>query len=81
MKQACRRRCQTDSNWSQFATECRNLCRTKLAPLAESGGAIELEIVSAVECALLVEMVADGGMNGDKFLESSHEVIKIIYLQ
>ena len=36
--------CQTDSNQSQFPPDYRNLCRTELAPLGESGGAVELEI-------------------------------------
>ena len=51
--------CQTDSNESQFAAKCLNLCRTKLAPLGQSGGSVELEIVTWVKVALLVEMVAD----------------------
>ena len=33
---------------------------------------VELEIVSVVERALLVEMVADGGMNGGELLQTSH---------
>jgi hypothetical protein len=60
--------CQTDENWSQFAAECRTLWRTNLAPLGESRGSVGLEIVSAIERALLVEMVVDGGMNGGEFL-------------
>jgi hypothetical protein len=43
-----------------------------LAPLGESGGTVQLEIISAVARALLVEMDADGGMNGDEFLQTSH---------
>ena len=34
----------------------------------KSGGAVDLVFVSAVERALLVEMVADGRMNGSEFL-------------
>ena len=49
-----------------------NLSGTNLAPLGESGGAVGLEIVSAVEGAFLVEMIADGGMNGGEFLQTSH---------
>ena len=64
--------CQTNSNQSQHAAKCQNLCRTKLAPLGESGGSVVLEIVSAAARALLVEMVADEGMDGDEFLQSSH---------
>jgi len=61
-------RCQTDSNKSQFAAKYRNLCRTNLAPLSKSGGTVEFEILSAVEGAFLIEMVADRGMNGGEFL-------------
>ena len=60
--------CQTNSNQSQFTPKYRNLCRTKQAPLGEGGGAVELEIVSAVEGTFLIEMIADGGMNGGEFL-------------
>ena len=60
--------CQTDENQSQFASECRTLWRTNLAPLGESSGSVGLESVSAIKCALLVEMVVDGGMNGGEFL-------------
>jgi len=63
-----KRRCQTVSNRSQFAAKYRNLCRTELAPLGESSGTVKLEIVSAVEGTFLIEMIADGGMNGGEFL-------------
>jgi hypothetical protein len=43
-----------------------------LAPLGKSSGSVELEIVSAVERALLIEMVADGCENGSEFLQTSH---------
>ena len=43
-----------------------------MTPLGQSDGAVELEIVSVVERALLVEMVADGGMNGGELLQTSH---------
>ena len=36
----------------------RTSCRRKCAPLGEGGGAIELEILAAVEVAFLVEVVA-----------------------
>ena len=61
-------KCEPVSEWPVTVA----LCRTELAPLGESGGTVELEIVSAVERALLVEMVADGGMNGGEFLQTSH---------
>ncbi len=35
----------------------RTSCRRKFAPLGEGGGAIELEILAAVEVAFLVEVV------------------------
>ncbi len=38
--------CQTNSNQSQFAPECVNLCGTKLTPLRECGGSVELEVVA-----------------------------------
>jgi hypothetical protein len=36
--------CQTNSSQSQFAAIDTNLCVTNLAPLSESGGAVEFEI-------------------------------------
>ena len=51
--------CQTNSNQSQFAAKGLNLPGTKLAPLGESGGSVEFEIVTAVEGAFLVEMIVD----------------------
>jgi hypothetical protein len=41
-----------------------------LAPLSESGATVKLEIASAVERALLIEMDVDGGMNCDEFLQT-----------
>ena len=38
--------CQTNSNQSQFAGKHANLCGTKKAPLSESGGAVQLEVLS-----------------------------------
>lgn len=38
--------CQTNSNQSQFAAVCVNLCGTKLAPLGKCGGSVELEVVA-----------------------------------
>ena len=66
--------CQTDSNQSQYGPKCRNLFPTNLTPLGESGVTVKLEIVSAVERALLIEMVSDGGMNDDEFLQTLHVV-------
>ena len=36
------------------------LCGTKLAPLGEGGGTVQLEIFAAVEMALLIEMIVYG---------------------
>ena len=49
--------CQTDSNQSQFAAKCVNLCGTKLPPLSESSGAVQLEVFSGVEVTFLIEMI------------------------
>jgi hypothetical protein len=43
-----------------------------LAPLSEGGGTVKLEIVSAAERAHLIELVVDGGVSGDEFLQTSH---------
>ncbi len=60
--------CQTNSNQSQFAAETANLSGTKLTPLAKSGGAGQLEGVSAGERSFLVEVVVNGGVDGGEFL-------------
>ncbi|RLK07256.1 hypothetical protein CLV75_2369 [Ruegeria conchae] len=39
--------CQTNSNKSQLGQYSCHLCRTKFAPLSESGGACQLEGISA----------------------------------
>ena len=46
-------------------------CSTKLAPLCKSGGTIDLEVFAAVEVTFLIEMIVNGGMDGDKFLQTS----------
>jgi hypothetical protein len=51
--------CQTNANQSLFAQTHSALCRKELTPLGESGGAVQLEILSAVKGAFLVEMVVD----------------------
>ena len=48
-------KCEPVSEWPVTVA----LCRTELTPLSESGGAVELEFVSAVEVAFLIEMVVD----------------------
>ena len=49
--------CQTNSSQSRVANKCVKLCGTKKAPLGKSRGAVEFEVLSRVETALLVEMV------------------------
>ena len=46
--------------------------REKATPFSESGGAVQLEILSVVEGALQVEMVVDRGVNRGEFLQRSH---------
>ena len=60
--------CQTNANQSLFAQTRSALCRKELTPLGESGGAGQLETLSAVKGALLVEMVVDRGVNGCELL-------------
>ncbi len=55
-----------------FKTEPNDTARpasgSKLTPLGEGGGAIELEIFAAVKVALLVKVVMNGSMHGSEFL-------------
>jgi len=64
--------CQTNSNKSQFATECVNLSGTKLAPLGKSSASGQFKILTRVKMAFLIEVVVDGGMDGSEFLQTSH---------
>jgi len=43
-----------------------------LTPLGKSSGTVELENSARVKVALQIEMVADGGMNGGDFFQTSH---------
>ncbi len=43
-----------------------------MTSLAKSGGARQLESISACERSFLVEVVVDGGMDGCEFLQTSH---------
>jgi hypothetical protein len=49
-----------------------NLSGKKLPPLGKSGGAYQLEGVSAGERSFLIEVIVDGRMNGGEFLQTSH---------
>lgn len=51
--------CQTNANQSLFAQTRPSSGCAKIAPLGESGGAVGLEVGSAVEGALLIEMVVN----------------------
>ena len=44
-------------HWTKYV---ERLCGADLAPLGESGGTVQLEIFTAVEMALLIEMVVYG---------------------
>ena len=59
-------------NVSESALPRHRSGRAKSAPLGACGGAALLEILSAVEGALLVEMVMSGAVNRRKFLQTSH---------
>ena len=48
------------------------LCRAEAAPLGQRGGAVYFVVGSAVEAALGVEVVADGGVDGGEHLQTSH---------
>ena len=52
------------------------LCRAKLTPLGESGGAVQLEIGSGVEAAFLIEMIEDRGVNGGELLETCPGILQ-----
>jgi len=60
--------CQTNANTSQFAQTRRASGRAEIAPLGEGGGAVGLEVLSAVEGALLIEVVEDRGVDGSELL-------------
>jgi len=50
---------QTNANQSQFAPTRRISGCAELTPLGEGGGAVELEVVPAVEVAFLAKMIVD----------------------
>ena len=52
--------CQNNCKAPTLDKEVERLCSTELAPLGESGGAVQFEIFSAVEMALLIEMIVYG---------------------
>ena len=44
----------------------------ELTPLGKGSGSVELEFVSAVEVAFVVEVVLHGGVDGGEGLQTSH---------
>ena len=64
--------CQTKSNSSLPGQRRCPLCRAETAPLDESSGSLAFEIVPFGEAAILVEVVEDGGMDGNELLQTSH---------
>ena len=72
MRHEQRRCCQTNANQPQFFSDLNLLGCAKAAPLGKSGGAVKLEVFSAVEVAFLVEMIVDRRVGGDEFLQGSH---------
>ncbi len=46
--------------------------RAELTPLGKSSDAISLEVGSADEVALLIEVVVDRGMGGGELLQAAH---------
>ena len=65
-------RCQTDENESLVGQDGCPLCDTELTPLSESSGAVQLEILSAGEAALRIEVVEDRGIGGNEHPQASH---------
>ena len=55
-----REHCQINFKAPALDEEGAQLCSTELTPLGKSGGAVELEILAAVEMALLIEMIVYG---------------------
>jgi len=66
------RSCQTNSNPSPLGQGRCPLSRAETTPLGESSGAFGLEMRSAGEASLVVEMVGDGGVDGGEHLQTSH---------
>ncbi len=63
--------CQTNLNrHAKGAGLRRSGC--KLTPFGQSGGAVLLEDVAAVEVTILIEMIMDRGVGGGKLLERLH---------
>ena len=46
--------------------------REEAVPLAQSGGAVQLEVGAGLEASLSVEQVVDRGMDGGELLQASH---------
>ena len=64
--------CQTNQESLRFGPRCQFSGRTKPAPLSQGGVASGLEYFAGGEVALLVEVVVDGAVYRDEFLQTSH---------
>ena len=60
--------CQTNANSSPFSQTRSVSGREEASPLGESGGTVQLEMLSAVEAALLVEMIMHQSMDSRELL-------------
>lgn len=68
LPEALRGLCQTNANTFRAASEGSQSGGKKGAPLGESSVTVGLEVLSAVEMALGVEMVEDRGVDRDELL-------------
>ena len=48
------------------------LCHAQLTPLSESGDAVGLEVIALGEASVLIEMVVNGNVDSNEFLQGSH---------
>ena len=60
--------CELVSEWPVTVA----LCRTKAAPLVKSSGAVDLEVIALGDVSVLIEMVVNGSVDSNEFLQVSH---------
>ena len=60
--------CELVSEWPVTVA----LCRTKAAPLVKSSGAVDLEVIALGDVSVLIEMVVNGSVDSNEFLQGSH---------
>ena len=63
--------CQTNSNGSQLGQILCPLFGAKLAPLGQSGDAVQFEMLSGIETALRIEEVENRGVDRCELLQTS----------